>query len=218
MRPFLGFFMPSWHWLPLITIALYFGCSQQETYIPPLPAPVETHAIASPDFVSWSGYPVGTQVVRYKEVINTAGVVKVTTTLTLKEKSDEQVVVESQISVVRPDSSTENPPQTFEFPVSYQVPVEMKSDTFDLPSPTAKKTGQEMVQVSGHEFEAEIYEWEGAIESGKVDLKLWRCASFPGRQIRMLTDYRRDNGERAVEETIELTIPVEVTGVARLEP
>lgn len=186
---------------------LMVGCSQQQTYIPPLPAPVETHAISNPDFDSWSSYPVGTKVVRYKEITNIEGVVKVTTTLVLKEKTPDQVVVESQINVVRPDSSQENPPQVFEFPARYQVPSTMREDAYDLPAPIAKKTGEENMVVGGKEFNAEIFEWEGTLESGKVDLKLWRDRTFPGRQIRMYTDYRRKNNEIANEQTIALEIP-----------
>lgn len=161
-------------WLRLVLGLLMAGCSQQETYIPPLPAPVETHAIPNPDFDSWSSYPVGTKVVRYKEITNTEGVVKVTTTLVLKEKTPAQVVVESQINVIRPDSSQENPPQVFEFPARYQVPVTMKADAYDLPVTNCKKIGEEKMVVGGKEFNAEIFEWEGTLESGKVDLKLSR--------------------------------------------
>ena len=186
---------------------LIVGCSRQETYIPPLPAAVETHAIQNPDFDSWTNYPVGTKVVRYKEISNTEGVVKATTTLVLKEKSPTRVVVESQVTVVRPDTTQENPPQIFEFPSQYQVPLTMKADAYDLPAPIAKKTGEEKMVVGGKEFNAEIFEWEGTLESGKVDLKLWRDRTFPGRQIRMLTDYRRDNNEIANEQTIALEIP-----------
>ncbi len=194
-------------WLHVTLVWLIFGCSQQETFVPPRPPKVETHAIPNPDFDSWSEYPVGTKVVRHKEITNSEGVVSVTTTLVLKEKTKDQVVVESQINVIRPDSAMENPPQVFEFPAKYQVPLVMNTDTYDRPSPIARKTGEEVVTVAGRKFNAEIFEWEGTLESGKVDLKLWRDRTFPGRQIRMLTDYRRDNNEMAREETIELVIP-----------
>ncbi len=198
---------PRFRWLTLLLISTMIGCGKQVTYIPPLPAKVETHAIPNPDFISWSGYPVGTKLVRYKEISNTEGVVKVTTTLVLKDKTPTQVVVESQINVVRPDSSVENPPQEFVFPAEYQVPLEMKADSYDLPSPIARKTGEEKITLAGRQFDAEVFEWEGTLESGKVDLKLWRSRDFPGRQIRLLTDYRRDNDEQAKEEVVELVIP-----------
>ncbi len=182
------------------------GCNEQKTFVPPLPAKQALHAIANPDFQNWSQFPVGTKVVRRKELANANGVVRVTTTLKLIENTDAQVVVESQVDVVRPDSTASNPPQTFEFPAEYQVPEQFSAESFALPAPTAKLTGHETVTIAGREFDAEVYEWEGMLESGKVDLKLWRSNAFPGRQITQHTDYRRE-GEKAIEESIELVIP-----------
>lgn len=201
---------PQWHLILCLFASQLLsglGCSRQETWVPPAPPKQELHAIPSPDYASWVGYPVGTKLVRYKEVANDEGVVKVTSTLVLKEKSDERLVVESQISVVRPDITTDNPPQVFEFPKEFMVPLDMPEDAYDLPAPNAKLVGTEKITVAGREYDAEVFAWEGTLEMGKVDMKLWRHREFPGRQIRLETDYRGSNHQTAKEETRSLEIP-----------
>src|SRR5262245_48062160 len=69
-----------------------------------------------PEFVAWNRFPVGTSVVRKKEVSNVSGMVGVTTTLRLAQKTADKVVVENQVTIERPgEPLIENPPLRLEF-------------------------------------------------------------------------------------------------------
>lgn len=141
--------------------------------------------VDSPDYRHWNQFPVGTTVVREKEVQSDSGTVRVTTTLRLVEKRRDQVVVESQVRVVRDgEVLPANPPQTLAYHARFPLPPGMQAAAFDLPALRARHIGQEVQQVGPQEFLAEKFTWQEVNENGPMEVVYWRHDQVPGRMLR----------------------------------
>ncbi len=173
-------------------------------YVPPKPKdnlPLVDH----PEYVHWSQFPVDSYVVRKKTVTNENGSVYVTTKVRLAEKTEKQVVVEQQVTVVRPEGTRVNEPQYLRFPAHFRLPEDVDYESYLTPSRKAKKTGTEKINLAGHDFETDIYEWEEVNEAGPMTVKLWRSESVPGRMLREESLIKRD-GDTGLEELVELNL------------
>jgi hypothetical protein len=158
-----------------------------------------------PEYVNWSRFPVGTSIVRKKEVTNEFGTVHVTTTLRLAEKTADKLVVKSQVTVARSgESPVENPPQQFNFPAQFRLPAGMKLEQFALPSLTARHVGEETREACGKEYRSQVFTWDERNETGPMAIKLWRCDDIPGRMLRQeIHGHMHDS----VEEIAEINQP-----------
>ena len=142
-------------------------------------------SITHPEYANWSQFPVGAQVTRHRVISNATGEVKVTTVISLTEKTDKYVVVTSQVNVQRPgESLVENPADSTKFVASFQLPSGLSEDYFQLPSGKAKKVGEESLDIHGKTVLADIFEWTESNETGPMSVKLWRSNEVPGRIVR----------------------------------
>jgi hypothetical protein len=173
-----------------------------------VPAPGGDHLKSVPngDFLSWSKFPEGTKVVRRKTLESDVGVTTETTTLRLVSAKPNSVAVESQTTVIRPQGTTENPPQSFIYQAEYKIPKEMSAEQFLLPDPKAKILGSEKLTLLGKEYDASVYQWQSMLESGPIDVKGWFNDNFPGRQLKTEIDFRNDKFKGS-ETILEVSIP-----------
>jgi len=173
-----------------------------------LPPPVSSDSLPlvdHPEYVHWSQFPVGTAVVRKKEVTNDHGAVRVTTKVRLAEKTAEKVVVETQVTVDRLNGTPEeNPPFNAEFVAKFRLPSSVKLEQFSLPSLRAKPAGEETRAACGREYRAEVFTWEERNETGPMSVKLWRSNEVPGRMIRQEIE---GHMHHSVEEVVEISVP-----------
>ena len=180
--------------LGVVALVLIFGTGCDSTRKPILPAKTDQTQnaavepavmIVHPEYANWSQFPVGSQVTRYRVVSNQNGEVKVTTVLSLQEKTDEHVIVKSQVNVQRSgELLEENPTESTKFVSKFPLPSGLSEDYFSLPSAKAKKVGEESLEVHGKTILAEIYEWTESNETGPMSIKLWRSNQVPGRIVR----------------------------------
>jgi hypothetical protein len=178
----------------------------------PLPAgytaPASTEnlpLVDHPEYAHWSQFSVGTGVVRKKEVSNEFGTVRVTTTVRLAEKTADKVVVQTQVTVERPESpAVENPPFNAEFAARFRLPAGMKLEQFALPSLKAKASGEETRAVCGRDFQTELFTWDERNEAGPMNVKFWRSDEIPGRMLRQEVNGRT---QVSVEEVVEIIQP-----------
>lgn len=187
-------------------LTLLMGCDN-----PPLPTPLPPPAppgpfVPTPQFVHWSRFPIGTESVREKVVTNANGSITVTTTQRLIRKDAQEVVVEQQSTVSRPDGKTEEPSQEFVFPATFRLPPNLKEEQFSLPSFKAKLTGKEPVLIGDVRYNADVFEWEEANETGPMTAKLWRDPSVPGQTLREELKIL-SNGQTSIEELKRFVIP-----------
>jgi len=161
--------------------------------------------VAHPEYANWSRFPVGTTVVRKKEVASESETVHVTTTLRLIEKTADKVDVERQVSVDRPGRPLEqNPPIKFHFFATFPLPQGMQLEQFSLPSLEAKLVGEEIRAACGREYQAQLFAWEEVNETGPMTVKLWRSNDIPGRMLRQEINGR---DHISVEEVVEIIQP-----------
>jgi len=207
---------PPCGWLTMTSLLLVFAAcddrpqhgsaspSLPEGYVAPPPTdhlPLVDH----PEYVNWSQFPVGTYVIRKKEVTNDFSQVRVTTRLRLRERSAEKIVVESQVTVDRSgEPLVENPPQELQFPAQFRLPSGMKIEQFLLPSLRAKQVGEEAREAGGREFKAQVFAWDERNETGPMAVKLWRSDEVPGRMLRQEIEGRQHH---SVEEVVEIVVP-----------
>jgi hypothetical protein len=165
--------------------------------------------VENPEYRHWSQFPLNTTVVRVKQVTSDRGQVKVTTTLRLVEKNDEQVTVESQVRVVRDhEPLTPNPPQPLVYPARFPLPAGMSAAAFDLPALRARRAGQETLNVNGQEFQTDVFTWEEVNETGPMRVTYWRHAAVPGRMVRQ--EIHGPNHD-SVEQVTQFSIPATST-------
>ena len=190
-------------------LALFaMGCQNSNAPVAVDPPPSTDHLpeVENPRYAHWSQFPVGTKVVRYKEVTNKNGTVYVTTTYEVTEVSDERAVVSQQVSVKRPEGDTENPPQDLEFIAKFRLPETVKLEDYALPSPKAKLVGTETREFCGRTAEAERYEWVEMNEAGPMSVILCLSNRVPGQLLREDTLIERD-GDTSLETVISIEIP-----------
>jgi hypothetical protein len=187
------------------------GCTPQPPQISPVDATAskqpELPQVPHPEYSHWSRFPIGTKVVRFKEASNEHGKVKVTTTITLADKNEKQVVVESQITVEREGMPAEvNPSFTAEYPATFPLPANLKLEQFTLPSLKAKESGEETQSVCGKEYSTKIYSWQEVNETGPMEVKVWRCDNVPGRTVRE-ESLTISSQNKSLETVTEISIP-----------
>lgn len=178
--------------LAVVLVLVCAGCeSSKKPILPPKvespqrdPASPAT-VIVHPEYANWSQFPLGAQVTRSRIVSNKNGEVKVTTVLSLQDKTDDHVIVNSQVNVQRPgEPLEENPSEMTKFVARFELPAGMSEEFFQLPAAKAKRVGEESLDVHGKTILAEIYEWTENNEAGPMSIKLWRSNQVPGRIVR----------------------------------
>lgn len=188
----------------------FVGCDAQtkaKTISVAVPSMDHLPLVDHPEYQNWTKFPIGTIVRRRNEIVNDQGLVVVLTTLKLIEVNEKMVIVESQTTVEREGTIDEKPPQSFEYYSKFRLMEGLTIERYSLPSPSAIKTGVEEIEVSGIKYDADVFEWEGNLESGKVGLKQWRCNDFPSRIVKTETNYRDSTNSKASEWTVSILRP-----------
>lgn len=193
------------------TLLLPIGCTPQAPQISPVdsaaPKQPDLPQVPHPEYAHWSRFPIGTKVVRFKEVSNEHGKVKVTTTITLADKNETRVVVESQITVEREGMPAEvNPSFTAEYPATFPLPANLKLEQFSLPSLKAKEVGEEPQNVCGKDYTTKLYSWQEVNETGPMEVKVWRCDDVPGRTVRE-ESLTISSQNKSLETVTEISLP-----------
>ncbi len=159
------------------------------------------------NYANWKQFPEGTVVTRVKTTKNAQDWVKETTTLKLLHCSSEKVMVESQVTVERPNYETKiNPGATIEFPASFKLPKGLTSEQIQAPSLRAKNAGVEKLQVLNKSCQATVFIWEDGTESGPMVNKAWYVDTIPGRIARQEMQVEQ-KGFSALEEVVAIVIP-----------
>jgi hypothetical protein len=179
--------------IPFFGLLFLIGCDSQPPKGPAkVPVTVENAkekkadlpVVERAEYVNWNQFPQGTLVKHVRETKSDAGKVIVTTTTKLVSKSNEKVIIETQITVDRGGEPLVNPSMELEYPASFRLPPNMDAAKFALPAQDAKLESEESIEFQGKEYAARVYSWDAASESGKTKNKMWLCNDIPGRVLR----------------------------------
>lgn len=176
--------------IPFFGLLLFVGCDSSTPTKPAIAAQKpganreDLPVVERVEYANWNQFPQGTVVKLVRETKSDSDKVVVTTTSKLASKSNEKVVVETQITVDRGGEPLVNPVMELEYPASFRLPPNMDAAKFALPSQDAKEVGKESVEFKGKEYAATIYSWDAASEAGKTKNKMWLSNEIPGRVFR----------------------------------
>lgn len=182
--------------LGLVLLGIAAGCGS-----PAAPAVAVAVAVVEPpidpttqpmfdnlDYASWKRVPVGTRVKRKSVASSETSRVSTTTveTFTLKEVTDQEVVIERQNVTERSDGSyrTTHPPEPRKYPRQFRIPAGMTAEDFAKPARMAKKVGEEAVTVQGKSYATIVYAWTDSTEAGKMHVRVWLSEEMPGRIVK----------------------------------
>lgn len=167
----------------------------------------ELPQVEHPEYAHWKQFPVGTYVVRKKEVSDSQGTVKVTTVIKLTNLTPEKVTYQQQVTVDHPSKPLkQNPPQDFDAPAKFRLPEGFKIEQFEKPSLSAKEVLEEKKSAAGNEYPCKLYTWTETNEAGPMPIKLWYSNQMPGRLVRQESAIP-ENKSSSIEEVIEVFIP-----------
>lgn len=193
--------------IPAVLLLVFLGCvpEQPVTVVPP-PKVYSGDLVPHPEYVNWSQFPVGTQVVRKDALASENGDLFQLTTLRLAKKSEAAVVVESQTTIQRAGKDEIGEVLEMEYPAEFQIPDGMELDQFTAPSLTAELKGNETIDVAGKTFEADLFEFVDTAEAGPCAVTVWRSNDIPGKQAKKQI-IGPDGNQLSSSETIEISIP-----------
>jgi hypothetical protein len=161
----------------------------------------------NPDYANWQRFKVGTKVVRKKISKNPSDQVTETQILKLLEVNADKVVLETQITVERPNyPKKENTPFKIEYPAKFRLPANLKLEQFTMPSIKAKEIAEESIKVLGKEYKAKLFTWEDNTEAGPMAHKYWESMDFPGRMLKHEAVVKKDNVETSTTEEILVVV------------
>ncbi len=166
------------------------GCNAEQTQATiPIKNATKSAEVDQPlvdrvEYVNWSHFPMGTSVTLARETKSDVDKVIVTTISRLAEKTDNKVVIETQITVDRGSEPLKNPPMRIEYPANFRLPPKMDAGQFALPAQNAEATGEESIQFDGKDYQAVVYSWTGSSEAGPTKNKMWFSNEIPGRVLR----------------------------------
>lgn len=204
--------------LGLSVMGLLLGCGSEpkpkgvaqmpEGYV--APEPTENLPLHdNPEYANWKGFKVGTKVVRKKITKNASDQVTETQSLKLLEVTGDKVVLETQITVERPNYPTkENAPFKIEHSAKFRLPKNLKLEQFTKPSVKATEISEETLKVLGKEYKGKLFTWEDQTESGPMPHKYWESMDFPGRLLKHEGFVKKEGASTSTtEEIIEVLIP-----------
>lgn len=179
---------------PILGFSLMLGCdsdlSKKATQSPVAaienngPSIEDLPVIERAEYANWNQFPQGTLVKLVRETKSESDKVVVTTTSKLAVKTNEKVVIETQITVDRGGEPLVNPVMELEYPATFRLPPNMDAAKFALPSQNAKVDGEESIEFNGKKYLATIYSWDASSEAGPTKNRMWFSNEIPGRVLR----------------------------------
>jgi hypothetical protein len=200
-----------------VGLILIAGCGQSNTTpIPPVavtiqpddgpvPIPGGEH-IESPVYKLWARFPVGSRVTQRTTTENESNTEKTVTTIayTLKQKTDEYVVVESQATTNHYDGRVEkNPPSETKTRKLFTLPPGAKKpDGFK----GQREEGEEALQVAGKDYKTKWFKSKDFTEAGELLSQTWTSEEMPGGLVKSVSKVAAKKATITVEVTA-VTIP-----------
>lgn len=138
--------------------------------------------VDNPQYTSWADHEVGTSVTAKSNADVGGQKLAVETTMTLIEKTNESVTVESK-TVTTLANGTHAPPQTKTEKIASKVKqgFEYAPEGFDG---KFEQTGTETINIAGKAFECRVFSIDGNGGGAQMKGRLWACDQVPGTQTK----------------------------------
>ncbi|AWM37472.1 hypothetical protein GobsT_45590 [Gemmata obscuriglobus] len=169
---------------------------------PPIPG---GQTFESPVYKLWAKFPVGSRVVQRTTTENEDNKTEKTVTTisyTLKQKTDEFIVVESQATTTHYTGRVEtNPASETKTRKMFSLPPGVKQ-----PEPKKAEEGAENLTVAGKSYKATWTREKGFTEAGDSFTQTWSSDEVPGGLLRSVSKVPSKKATITVEVT-EIAIP-----------
>jgi hypothetical protein len=188
------------------------GCgSKGETAGAAPPAAVAEHTgpppagerVENPTYKLWANFPAGTSVTQRTTTENENNTQKTVTTITytLREKTDDRVVVESRATTVHYTGRVEeNPPAAVTTRRYLTLPPGAGKEDWGKP-PAGQEEGEEVVTAAGKEYKARWYKSQDTTDAGPLYAQTWTSADIPGGLVKSVSKVPAKQATITVEVT-----------------
>ena len=159
----------------------------------------------NPGYKLWAKFPVGSRVVQKTTTEtedNTTGKTVTTISYTLKQKTDDFIVVESQATTAHYTGRVEtNPPSETKTRKMFTLPPGVKK-----PEPKTEEQGEEELTVAGKAYHTKWSKTKDSTEAGPLFLQTWTSEEVPGGLVKSISKVPAKKATITVEVT-EVKIP-----------
>jgi len=165
-------------------------------------APAGEPMVDNPEYLNWASFDVGASV-KMKTVTEMAGTTNETVmTTTMKEKTDDKIVLETVITMNVQGQEMEMPPTSREVPAElYQS--ETEPETPEGVEVTELDTGTEEVTVEAGTFECNFVKTKTEMEGMTTEATVWTSDEVPGMTVKMVSHMEMAQGMTS-DTTMEL--------------
>ncbi len=166
---------------------------------PTTPAELVEH----PSYKLWCNFAPGAQVTQKTttDSANTPGQTVTTIVYTLKEKSRDHVLVETQATTVFHGGRVEaNPPSTVRTPRLIPLPPGASKESWGKSKDNAEE-GEESVAIAGKAYPAKWRKSKGSTDAGELFTTIWTSPEIPGGLAKSLTTVPAVNEITTIEVT-----------------
>lgn len=171
---------------------------------PPEPPPIPGgQTFDNPGYKHWAKFKPGTAVTRRMTTANdvTGQKTVTTTTYTLKDRTDNRLVVEFVSSTTHWDGRSEaNPPQELEEKRTYTLPPGATPA-----EPARAEEGEETVEALGKKYQARWYKGRSHTDAGEASTQTWTSSEVPGGLLKSVSKVAAVNSTITTE-LVELKV------------
>ncbi len=179
---------------------------QPQLNVPSLPPLREM--VEHPTYKLWGDFPVGTRVA-LKTVTDsrlTPGQTVTTIVYTLRERTDDHIVVESQATTVYNSGRVEkNPPTSVRTQRLIALPPDMKKEDWGKPPPD-QESGEEEITVLGKTYKCRWNRSRSSTDAGEMITTTWTSSEMPGGLVKSVAEVKAVEEVTTIE-VVELEIP-----------
>lgn len=179
---------------------------QAQLNVPSPPPPREM--VEHPTYKLWGHFPAGTRVA-LKTVTDsrlTPGQTVTTIVYTLRERTDDHIVVESQATTLYSSGRVEkNPPTSVRTQRLIALPPDMKKEDWGKPLP-GQESGEEEITVLGKTYKCRWNRSRSSTDAGDMITTTWTSSEMPGGLVKSIAEVKAVEEVTTIE-VVELEIP-----------
>jgi hypothetical protein len=164
--------------------------------------------VEHPTYKLWGQFPVGTSVTKRTTTDSelTPGQTITTIVYTIKERSDDHVVIESQATTTYHGGRVDtNPPSSVRTPRWIQLPPGIKKEEWGKEAGGAQ-AGDEVVTVGGKPYSSRWRKSRSTTDAGEMITTTWTSTQMPGGLVKSVSQVPAVK-ETTTIEVIEVKIP-----------
>jgi hypothetical protein len=164
--------------------------------------------VEHPTYKLWGQFPAGTTVTQRTTTDSelTPGQTVTTIVYTIKERTEDHIIIESQATTTYHGGRVEmNPPNEVRSPRLIPLPPGVNKDAWGV-EPKSDQTGEEILTVSGKPYPSRWRKSRSTTDAGEMFTTTWTSSQMPGGLVKSVSQVPAVK-ETTTIEVIEVKIP-----------